>query len=52
MPRIEKSMDIARDVGIEITPTIVVDGWRFELPPTKDELAAMIRNRLTGKRPD
>jgi protein-disulfide isomerase len=49
--RIESGTALARREKVRGTPTILVNGWRFPLVPSSDELTTVIDDLLAGRRP-
>jgi protein-disulfide isomerase len=50
-PRIDSGAALARRLGLKGTPSIFVNGWRFDNPPSVEELRQTIRALLAGKKP-
>jgi protein-disulfide isomerase len=49
IPRIAGGMEAGKIVGVRGTPTIVLNGWRFHIPPSVEELESAVRRVLDGK---
>jgi protein-disulfide isomerase len=50
IPRVEAGLRRAEQVGVQGTPTVVINGWRFATAPY-DTLVEAIANLLAGKPP-
>lgn len=48
--RIEAGLALAKELGVRATPTVFVNGWRFE-GPNKEELTQAIEAVLRGRTP-
>jgi protein-disulfide isomerase len=51
LTRIRAHMELGRALSVSATPTVIVNGWRFPIPPTDSELSAAIENILAGRKP-
>lgn len=51
LPLIQRGILVGDSIGIRATPTVLVNGWRFALPPTEQELRAAIEATAKGKKP-
>jgi len=49
-PRIQRGVDIGTKLHVEGTPTVIINGWRFNNPPF-DSLASVFRNVIRGQPP-
>ncbi len=49
--RIRGDQRLARSLGVSGTPTIVVNGWKFPLPPPPDTLERYVREMIAGRSP-
>lgn len=49
--RIEAGRALAESLGVKATPTIIVNGWRFSVPPHGRELERVIRDLLADRTP-
>lgn len=49
-PRIERGRDAGAEAGVHGTPTVIINGWRFPIPPY-DNLPTIIENLLAGRGP-
>ena len=49
--RIDSGIALARRLGMRGTPTVLVNGWRFELPPSEQQLREVIDDLLAGRKP-
>jgi protein-disulfide isomerase len=45
--RITAGLEFADAIGARETPTIIVNGWQFPSPPTRDALLAVVDSQLT-----
>jgi len=48
---IDAGLKAGADIGVRATPTILVNGWRFEGAPTEYQLQKFIRETIDGKHP-
>ena len=44
--RIHQSLEFGEAIGVEGTPTVVIDGWRYRDPPSKALLMALLNSTL------
>jgi protein-disulfide isomerase len=51
VPRVEDGVALGTQLEISGTPTIVIDGWRFEAPPSDTLLRQTIEALLAGRKP-
>jgi protein-disulfide isomerase len=51
IPRVEAGKALAKELDINATPTLIVNGWMLSHPPSPEELDAMIKAVLAGKNP-
>jgi protein-disulfide isomerase len=51
IPRVEAGKALGAKLDVRATPTLVVNGWKLERPPTQDELDGMVKNILAGRSP-
>ncbi len=49
--RISAGRIAGSDVGVNATPTVLVNGWRIGTPPGDEELEAMVRRVSAGMDP-
>jgi protein-disulfide isomerase len=49
--KINAARDAARAADIAATPTLLINGWRFNQPPSEAELGEAITSVKSGKRP-
>jgi protein-disulfide isomerase len=49
--RIDSGVAIAARLKVSATPTIVINGWQFPVPPTADDMTRFIRSLLAGEDP-
>ena len=53
LPRVERGQAVARRIGVQSTPTILIDGWRLPTPLLEAaDYSRAIRAALEGRRPD
>jgi len=48
---LERDLRIREDFRVTMTPTVIVNGWRFTLPPSDSVLARTIDQILGGQKP-
>jgi protein-disulfide isomerase len=48
---IDTGVALAKAIGVNATPTILVNGWRYSTPPDSAELDRVVRAILARKRP-
>jgi protein-disulfide isomerase len=51
IPRVTEGRALGRQLNIEGTPTIIINGWKLGRPPTAEELDGMVRAILDGRSP-
>ena len=51
LKRVEDGLALGRALGVRGTPTIVVNGWLFPVPPSSEQLESAVRAILAGKDP-
>ena len=49
--RIENGRALGKQLDVQGTPTVLVNGWRLPMPPDSAELSSIISEVLAGKRP-
>lgn len=49
--RISRGMEFGARVGVRGTPTVIVNGWRFDFPPDPKTLADAVRRLIAGHTP-
>lgn len=49
LARVDSARDAARELEIPGTPTILVQGWRYDMPPRLDRLLGDVRRLHAGK---
>src|SRR5687768_4822813 len=49
LPRVADGLEAGRIAGVRGTPTILLNGWRFHIPPSVEELETAVRRVLDGK---
>lgn len=48
---IEAGIHLGDQVGVRGTPTVIVNGWRLNRPPTESEIRVLVERALAGKPP-
>jgi protein-disulfide isomerase len=51
MPRVVEGQQLGKELDVQGTPTVVVNGWKLGHPPSDQELDAMVKAVLAGKSP-
>jgi len=51
MPRVVEGQQLGKELDVQGTPTVIVNGWKFGNPPTEKELDEMVKAVLAGKEP-
>lgn len=51
IPRIDSGAVVGKRLGINATPTVIVNGWRFASPPSAEELSRVVKELLAGRQP-
>lgn len=51
VPRIAGGFELGHQLQVRGTPTVIVNGWRFESPPSLADLTRTIEELLDGRRP-
>jgi protein-disulfide isomerase len=51
IPRVVEGQQLGKDVDVQGTPTLIVNGWKLGNPPTEQELDRMVKAVLAGKDP-
>jgi protein-disulfide isomerase len=51
VPRIEAGVALAKRIGVNGTPTVVVNGWRYATPPSDSELTRVASELAAGRNP-
>jgi protein-disulfide isomerase len=51
IPRVVEGQALGKEVDVQGTPTLVVNGWKLGHPPTEKELDEMVKAVLAGKEP-
>ncbi len=49
--RIEGGLALGKKIHVMGTPTVIVNGWRFQYPPTKEELTNVVEAIAKGEGP-
>jgi len=50
-PRVEAGLTVGEKFGVRSTPTVIINGWQYDVPPTRAVLESDIRALLAGKEP-
>ena len=48
-PRVEQNLALGRRIGIQVTPTVMVNSLSLPAPPREDVLEALVRILLSGE---
>jgi len=51
IPRVTEGKELGKQLDIQGTPTVVINGWKLGRPPTLEELDQMVKAILGGKSP-
>jgi protein-disulfide isomerase len=51
VPRVVEGQQLGKELDVQGTPTVIVNGWKFGNPPTEKELDEMVKSVLAGKEP-
>jgi len=51
VPNIEKGKALGKELDVQGTPTLVVNGWKLDHPPGPEELDGIVKAVLAGKSP-
>ena len=51
IPRVLDGKQLGKELDVQATPTIIVNGWKLGHPPSEQELDAMVKAVLAGKEP-
>jgi protein-disulfide isomerase len=51
IPRVEAGKELGKNLDVQGTPTLIINGWKLARPPTESELDSMIKAVLAGKSP-
>ena len=51
VPRIDTGLTLAKKIAADATPTVIVNGWRYFMPPNDAELERVVATLLAGKTP-
>jgi protein-disulfide isomerase len=49
--RIDESKSFGIELGVRATPTIMIDGWRFPIPPDANEILRVVAAVRAGEQP-
>ena len=52
LPFVESGIAAGKRIGLVGTPTVIVNGWRFCVPPDDKELKAIVDKLLRGEKPN
>lgn len=48
-PRIQEGLDVGERLGVNATPTLFIEGWRYDQLPDEKQLSQFIQKLLEGK---
>jgi protein-disulfide isomerase len=51
IPRITEGRELGKQLDVQGTPTIVINGWKLGHPPSEEELDGMVKAILAGRNP-
>jgi len=51
IPRVEEGKALGAKLDVHGTPTVIINGWKLEHPPSEQELEKMVQRVLAGKQP-
>lgn len=51
IPRVVEGKKLGEQLDIQVTPTLIVNGWKLGRPPTAEDLDRMVKAVLSGKSP-
>jgi protein-disulfide isomerase len=51
IPRVTEGKALGKELDVQGTPTVLINGWKLGRPPTPDELEHMVKAILSGKSP-
>jgi protein-disulfide isomerase len=51
IPRVTEGKALGKQLDVQGTPTLVINGWKLGRPPSLEELDAMVERVLAGKEP-
>jgi hypothetical protein len=49
--RIDRGRALGALLKVRGTPTVIVNGWRFPIPPSDSQMRRIVTNILQGKKP-
>jgi len=49
--RIEAGVALGQKLGVQATPTVIVNGWRYPIPPSEEVLTAAVDSIMAGREP-
>lgn len=50
-PRIESGLRAAADLGVQATPKVMINGWKYSAPPSAEELLRAAESIRRGRGP-
>lgn len=51
LARVQESKKLGERIGISGTPGIIVNGWKFPVPPSTEDFDQIVENVMTGRSP-
>ena len=48
---IHRGKELAQEMGIRSTPTVIVNGWKFPVPPSSEDFDKIVENVVSGELP-
>jgi len=48
-PAVKAGRELARQLGVTATPTVIINGWRYPIPPSDSELVRRVSELIAGK---
>jgi protein-disulfide isomerase len=51
IPRVVEGQQLGKEIDVQGTPTVIVNGWKLGNPPSEKELDEMVKAVLAGKEP-
>jgi protein-disulfide isomerase len=51
VPRVSEGQVLGKQLDIQGTPTVIINGWKLGRPPTEQELDGMVKAILAGRSP-
>lgn len=49
-PRVDQNLALGMRIGIQVTPTVMVNSWSLPVPPSEDILEALVKSVLSGEK--